>query len=77
MQGEGLRPEYVVIAAEGPEHARRYGVEVRLDGEAAGVGYGRSKQQAEKQAAREALLARRAVDTTSTGTPPAGTGGSA
>ncbi len=59
-QGAGVRPDYVLIAEEGPEHARYYGVEVRLDGEPAGTGYGWSKQQAEKGAAREALLSLRA-----------------
>ena len=62
VQGAGQRPEYVVVSEEGPEHARRYGVEVRLDGERAGAGFGRSKQRAEKEAAREALLALRATD---------------
>ena len=58
-QVEGLRPDYVLVAEEGPEHARCYRVEVHLDGERAGSGSGRSKQQAEKEAAREALLALR------------------
>lgn len=60
-QAAGMRPDYVVVAEEGPEHARRYAVEVRLDGERSGTGFGRSKQQAEKEAAREALLALRAA----------------
>ena len=59
VQGAGQRPEYVVVSEEGPEHARRYGIEVRLDGERVGAGAGRSKQRAEKAAAREALLALR------------------
>ncbi len=59
-QGEGLRPDYVLVAEEGPEHDRSYRVEVHLDGERAGSGSGRSKQQAEKEAAREALLTLRA-----------------
>ncbi len=59
-QGAGLRPDYVLVSEEGPEHDRSYRVEVLLDGERAGSGSGRSKQQAEKEAAREALLALRA-----------------
>jgi ribonuclease-3 len=59
VQDAGQRPEYVVVSEEGPEHAIRYGVEVRLDGESVGAGAGPSKQQAEKAAAREALLALR------------------
>lgn len=49
------RPEYVVIAQDGPEHHRRFTVEVRLRGEAMGRGSGASRQEAEKAAAAEAL----------------------
>ena len=72
VQGAGQRPEYVVVSEEGPEHARRYGVEVRLDGERAGAGFGPSKQQAEKAAAREALLALRDADGGEAGADGAG-----
>jgi len=54
------RPEYVLLAAEGPEHERHFEVEVRIGGAALGRGSGTSKQEAEKAAAREALPALRA-----------------
>lgn len=54
-QGLGMRPEYATVAIEGPEHDRWFTVEVRLGGEALGSGEGANKQQAEKEAAREAL----------------------
>ena len=54
------RPEYVVLSAEGPEHERHFEVEVRLAGESLGHGSGSSKQEAEKEAAREALPVLRA-----------------
>jgi ribonuclease-3 len=49
-------PAYRVVLAEGPDHARRFTVEVLIDGEVLGTGEGRSKQRAEKEAAREALV---------------------
>ena len=54
------RPSYVVLEETGPEHDRRFSVEVRLGGEVMGRGSGGSKQEAEKQAAREALIRLRA-----------------
>ena len=48
-------PEYVVTAAEGPEHERLFTIEARCDGELLGVGGGRSKKEAEQVAARHAL----------------------
>jgi len=48
-------PTYHTIKSEGPDHARRFTVEVRIGGRSLGVGSGRSKQLAEKEAARRAL----------------------
>jgi ribonuclease-3 len=48
-------PVYRLIEAEGPDHARRFRVEVVIDGRALGTGSGHSKQQAEKEAASLAL----------------------
>lgn len=55
LQEQSARPEYVTVASEGPEHDRRFTVEVRVDGRVAGTGMGISKQEAEKAAAAEAL----------------------
>lgn len=51
----GRGPSYLLVLAEGPDHQRRYTVEVRFDGEAVGTGQGRTKKAAEQEAAREAL----------------------
>jgi ribonuclease-3 len=48
-------PEYRTLKAEGPEHARLFTVEVCLDGEVVGIGQGKTKRQAEREAARRAL----------------------
>ena len=48
-------PHYRLVRAEGPDHARRFTVEVLIAGEALGRGHGTSKQQAEKEAAQRAL----------------------
>ncbi len=50
-------PLYRVVAAEGPEHEKRFTVEVVIGHEVLGRGKGRSKQAAEKQAARHCLEA--------------------
>lgn len=55
VQGIFGRPQYVTVAEEGPDHDRLYTVEVQVDGEVVGTGVGGSKQQAEKEAAREAF----------------------
>jgi ribonuclease-3 len=54
-QGVFGRPHYVTTLEEGPEHARRFTIEVRIDGDVVGTGSGPSKQQAEKAAAWAAL----------------------
>jgi len=48
-------PTYRLLKSEGPDHARRFTVEVLTSGRVLAVGEGRSKQMAEKDAARQAL----------------------
>ena len=48
-------PLYELVKTEGPDHARRFTVQVVIDGHAMGKGTGGSKQRAEKEAARKAL----------------------
>jgi ribonuclease-3 len=48
-------PTYALIEESGPGHARRFLVEVELLGQPLARGEGRSKKQAEQQAARRAL----------------------
>ena len=52
--GRGL-PHYRLAAAEGPDHRKRFDIEVIVQSEVAGRAVGRSKKEAEQQAAREAL----------------------
>ena len=51
------RPEYV-IEGRGPDHARVFTAVVVVDGEEWGRGEGRSKKEAEQEAARHALESR-------------------
>lgn len=48
-------PEYVVTAESGPPHRRTFHVDVRLDGEVLASAEGRTKKEAEQEAARIAL----------------------
>ncbi len=48
-------PRYRVVEAEGPDHAKTFTVEVVLGEQVLGRGQGRSKKQAELEAARQAL----------------------
>ena len=55
-------PQYAVLAINGPDHARSYDVEVRLNGTQLGRGAGKSKKEAEQAAARAALENRAAIE---------------
>jgi ribonuclease-3 len=55
FQSRRRTPQYCVLTVAGPDHARSYEVEVRLDGTSLGRGSGRSKKEAEQAAARAAL----------------------
>lgn len=48
-------PRFEVVRADGPDHQKEFEVEVTLGGEPRGRGMGRSKKEAEQNAAREAL----------------------
>ncbi len=50
------RLNYVLTGESGPDHDKRFTVEVRLYSNIIGVGEGKSKKQAEQEAARQALL---------------------
>lgn len=58
----GRRAAYAVLETEGPAHDRRFTCAVLVDGVELGVGRGRSKKQAEQEAAQQAL-ARIAAET--------------
>jgi ribonuclease III len=56
VQSEGgPLPEYVVVGETGPDHHKMFQVEVRVGGRTLANAYGRSKKEAEQEAARLAL----------------------
>ncbi len=55
QQAEGDFLEYVVVGQSGPDHMKSFKVEARLNSNIIGRGEGRSKREAEQNAAREAL----------------------
>ncbi|MCK8823946.1 ribonuclease III [Fuchsiella alkaliacetigena] len=55
QKSSNARPEYYVIAEEGPDHSKEFTVEVRFDGQLLGRGKGSSKKEAQQKAARDAL----------------------
>jgi ribonuclease-3 len=55
-QGRGIEPPlYRVVEENGPDHDKLFVVEVHLNGQNVGTGRGRSKKEAEQQAAAEGL----------------------
>lgn len=55
QQAEGDFLEYVVVGESGPDHMKTFSVEARLNSNVIGRGQGRSKREAEQNAAHEAL----------------------
>ena len=51
----GTTPIYRTVTEQGPDHAKEFTVQVLVSGEISGRGWGRSKQAAEQEAAKEAL----------------------
>jgi len=49
------QPAYELVAAHGPDHAKRFTTRIRIAGRELGVGEGGSKKQSEQAAARAAL----------------------
>lgn len=49
-------PTYELIREEGPDHDKRFVVEVRFDEEVLGEGSGGTKKEAEQEAARQAMI---------------------
>ncbi|MEB3293506.1 MAG: ribonuclease III [Synechococcales bacterium] len=48
-------PDYTVVGARGPDHNKEFIVEVSILGKKYGIGMGRTKQAAQKEAAKNAL----------------------
>ena len=55
LASSGTPPTYRVVSAEGPDHAKRFRVEVLVDGEAVAAGEGSNRRTAETEAAARAL----------------------
>jgi len=55
QQAEGDFLEYTVVGEKGPDHAKEFEVIARLNSNVIGRGKGRSKREAEQNAAKEAL----------------------
>jgi len=56
MQKDGIvKIDYEVIETLGPDHAREFKVEVRIEGDSMGTGIGSSKKRAEQEAAKVAI----------------------
>jgi ribonuclease III len=52
---QGRSPKYQVLQEEGPDHDKRFQASVSIGGELKGVGWGKSKKEAEQEAAKNAL----------------------
>ncbi len=52
-QGYGI-PQYIVTSEQGPDHAKTFNIDVRVNGKVLGKGMGHSKQNASKEAAKNA-----------------------
>lgn len=55
QEREGAIPEYVLLGSHGPQHEKFFEIEVRIKDAPLGKGSGRSKKEAEQEAARAAL----------------------
>lgn len=56
QKNQGERLSYTVASETGPDHDKSFSVEVFLNSNLIGTGKGKSKKQAEQQAAKEALM---------------------
>ena len=56
QQASGEILEYILVEEKGPDHDKQFSVEARLNSNVIGRGTGRTKREAEQQAAREALV---------------------
>lgn len=56
QQERGEILEYVLTGESGPDHAKTFSVEARLNSNVIGHGMGKSKREAEQMAAKEALV---------------------
>ncbi len=64
QQTSKATPQYHLVGAEGPDHAKSFEVEVLMNGQAMGRGRGARKLDAEKEAALQALSRLASLETT-------------
>lgn len=55
QQSDNAQPDYITVGESGPDHDKIFDVEARLNSNVIGRGRGRSKREAEQNAARQAL----------------------
>ena len=55
LQKDGHAPSYEIVSVEGPPHAPMFTAHVSVDGKLLGEGQGRTKRQAQQQAAAKAI----------------------
>jgi ribonuclease III len=55
QQSQGVSPQYRVLKESGPDHDKRFQASVVIHGEVMGVGWGKTKKEAEQEAAQKAL----------------------
>jgi ribonuclease-3 len=55
QQFHGVSPQYRVMNESGPDHDKRFEASALIGDEVKGVGWGKSKKEAEQEAAKNAL----------------------
>jgi ribonuclease-3 len=50
-----ITPRYLLLAAEGPDHDKVFRVSLEIDGQPVAIGHGRTKKEAEQDAAQQGL----------------------
>jgi ribonuclease III len=55
QQSHGVSPQYRVLNESGPDHDKWFQASVTIGGEVKGLGWGKSKKEAEQEAAKNAL----------------------
>jgi ribonuclease-3 len=55
QQSHGSSPQYRVLKESGPDHDKRFQASVVINGEVKGIGWGKTKKEAEQEAAKKAL----------------------
>jgi ribonuclease-3 len=50
-----MSPQYRVLKESGPDHDKRFQASAVINGEVKGIGWGKTKKEAEQEAAQKAL----------------------